>query len=76
MVTGLKKTLKADEQRREDIVKAREQWQARQPLMEASQLFFVDESAAKTNRCACADVPKAAVDVIVLRLTDTGKQRL
>ena len=49
MVTGLKKTLKADEQRRGDIAKAREQWQARQPLMEASQLFFVDESAAKTN---------------------------
>lgn len=47
--TDLKKTLKADEQNRSDIVLAREQWLNTQAHMDAGRLVFIDESAAKTN---------------------------
>ena len=44
-----KKTLKASEQERADIVKSREQWDVFQKTVSAERLVFLDESSAKTN---------------------------
>ena len=45
----LKKTLKASEQEREDIVQARREWREFQGGIDANRLVFLDESGAKTN---------------------------
>jgi hypothetical protein len=47
--TGLKKTLHADEQEREDVRLLREQWLRELPLLDPRKLVFLDESGAKTN---------------------------
>lgn len=47
--TGIKKTLHADEQEREDIRLLREQWLRELPLLDPQKLVFIDESGAKTN---------------------------
>ena len=44
-----KKTLKASEQDRPDIVQARSFWIKTQPVLDADSLVFLDESGAKTN---------------------------
>ena len=49
MGLGLKKTLKASEQDREDVKKAREEWKARQVNLDMQRLVFLDETGAKTN---------------------------
>lgn len=49
MGSGLKKTLKASEQDREDVKKAREEWKARQGSFDLQRLVFLDETGAKTN---------------------------
>jgi transposase len=46
---GLKKTLPAAEQNREDIKAKREAWKASQPDMDASKLVFLDESSIHTG---------------------------
>jgi transposase len=45
----LKKTLKASEQEREDIVQARREWREFQRVVDPSRLVFLDETGAKTN---------------------------
>lgn len=47
--TGLKKTLHASEQEREDVRQLREQWLSELPLLDPAHLVFIDESGAKTN---------------------------
>lgn len=47
--TGLKKTLHASEQEREDVRQLREQWISELPLLDPVHLVFIDESGAKTN---------------------------
>jgi transposase len=47
--TGIKKTLHASEQEREDVRQLRQQWLQELPTLEATRLVFIDESAAKTN---------------------------
>ncbi len=49
MDSGLKKTLKASEQDREDVKKAREEWKATQGSFDVQHLVFLDETGAKTN---------------------------
>ena len=49
MDTGIKKTLHATEQKREDIKRLREQWLAELPQLDPDRLVFIDESGAKTN---------------------------
>lgn len=44
-----KKTLKASEQEREDIVQHRKDWAEFQKIVPAERLIFLDESCAKTN---------------------------
>jgi transposase len=44
-----KKTLRASEQDRPDIAKARKAWQRQQPRLDPARLIFLDESGAKTN---------------------------
>jgi len=45
----LKKTLKASEQEREDIVQARRDWREFQRVVDPNRLVFLDETGAKTN---------------------------
>jgi len=45
----LKKTLKASEQEREDVVQARREWKEFQKNIDSNRLVFLDESGAKTN---------------------------
>lgn len=47
--TGIKKTLHADEQEREDVRLLREQWVRELPSLDPEKLVFIDESGAKTN---------------------------
>jgi len=47
--TGIKKTLHAAEQNREDIKRLREQWLEELPSLDPHRLVFIDESGAKTN---------------------------
>ncbi len=47
--TGLKKTLRASEQEREDVRLSREQWLKDLPTLDPAHLVFIDESGAKTN---------------------------
>ncbi len=49
MDIGIKKTLHADEQEREDVKLSRAQWLAELPGIDPSRLVFLDESGAKTN---------------------------
>ena len=49
MALWLKKTLKASEQGREDIVQARLEWLEFQRSVAPNRLVFLDESGAKTN---------------------------
>jgi transposase len=44
-----KKTLKASEQEREDIVQARCEWREFQRIIDANRLVFLDETGAKTD---------------------------
>jgi transposase len=44
-----KKSLRAAEQDRADIAKAREEWRATQPELTPERLVFIDETGAKTN---------------------------
>ena len=44
-----KKTLKASEQEREDMVQARREWKEFQKTVDINRLVFLDESGAKTN---------------------------
>ncbi len=48
-VIHIKKTLRADEQVREDIRKQREKWQKWSKTAPYERLVFLDESAAKTD---------------------------
>jgi len=45
----VKKTVRADEQRRPDVAAARRRWQATLPLHDARQYVFVDESGVATD---------------------------
>ena len=47
--TGLKKTLRASEQEREDVRQLRKQWLEELPGIDPARLVFIDESGAKTN---------------------------
>lgn len=49
LVWSLKKTLKASEQEREDIVQARSEWREFQKQVDSKRLIFLDETGAKTN---------------------------
>lgn len=49
MVLRIKKTLKADEQDREDVIKQREEWACLQKHIDMSRFVCIDESCAKTN---------------------------
>jgi ABC-type hemin transport system ATPase subunit len=44
-----KKTLVASEQQREDVARAREQWQAWQQTCDLSRLVFLDETGVSTD---------------------------
>lgn len=44
-----KKTLRASEQDRPDIARARRRWRKKQPGWDPAKLIFLDESGAKTN---------------------------
>jgi transposase len=48
-VIAIKKTLVASEQQREDVIAAREQWQAWQQHCDLSRLVFLDETGITTN---------------------------
>src|SRR5579884_4317381 len=48
-LTLKKKSLRAAEQDRSDIVEAREEWRASQPGLNPERLVFIDETWAKTN---------------------------
>jgi hypothetical protein len=41
--------LRAAEQNRPDVAKAREEWRASQPDLNPERLVFIDETGAKTN---------------------------
>jgi transposase len=45
----LKKSLRAGEQDREDVRRAREVWKENQPLLDPGKLVFVDETGTTTN---------------------------
>ena len=48
-VDAQKKSLRAAEQDRADIAKARDEWLASQPALNPENLVFIDETGAKTN---------------------------
>jgi hypothetical protein len=48
-LTDQKKSLRATEQDRADIAKAREEWRASQPELIPERLVFIDETCAKIN---------------------------
>jgi len=48
-ITFKKKALRADEQHRPDVVRARLRWIREQGLLDTSRLVFVDETSANTN---------------------------
>jgi transposase len=49
LVLPLKKTLKASEQEREDIINARQEWKKFQETINPENIVFLDESGIKTN---------------------------
>lgn len=49
MGTDIKKTLRASEQGREDVLKKREKWRKFQQSVFSQKLIFLDETGAKTN---------------------------
>ena len=49
MGTDIKKTLRASEQGREDVLKKREKWRKFQQSVCSQKLVFLDETGAKTN---------------------------
>ena len=49
MGTDIKKTLRASEQGREDVLKKREKWRTFQQSVCSQKLVFLDETGAKTN---------------------------
>ena len=49
MDTDIKKTLRASEQEREDVLKKREKWREFQQSVLPQKLVFLDETGAKTN---------------------------
>lgn len=51
MALHIKKTLRASEQKREDIEKARKEWLLWAETCDPDSLVFLDESSAKTNMC-------------------------
>ena len=44
-----KKSLRAAEQDRPDVAKARAEWRENQPKLDAGKLIFIDETWTKTN---------------------------
>jgi transposase len=48
-IDAQKKSLRAAEQDRADIAKARDEWLASQPALNPENLVFIDETGAKTN---------------------------
>jgi transposase len=48
-VTVKKKSLRAAEQDREDVAKARRRWMRKQGLFDPARLVFIDETATSTN---------------------------
>lgn len=49
LAIGIKKTLRASEQEREDVQKKREAWRQFQQKFPAQKMIFLDETGAKTN---------------------------
>ncbi len=49
MISREKKSLRASEQDRADVAKARAEWRERQPGLEPGKLVFIDETWTKTN---------------------------
>ncbi len=47
--TGIKKTLRAEEQDRDDVKRRRSEWLTEPPQLDPQRLVFIDESGAKTN---------------------------
>src|SRR4029077_12245920 len=45
----LKKSLRAAEQERPDVARARARWKRAQPMLDATRLVFIDETAANTK---------------------------
>src|SRR5208283_1516871 len=58
IISALKKSLRAAEQERADVARARRRWMREQGLFDPARLVFVDETATSTNmarqrgRCA------------------------
>lgn len=66
-LTFKKKSLRASEQDREDVAKARAEWRKKQPGMMPGKLVFVDETSTKTNMarlCGRAPRGKRLVDAV------------
>jgi transposase len=60
-ITRKKKSLRAAEQKREDVARARRKWIREQGLLDTTKLVFIDETSVNTNmvrlygRCPCGE---------------------
>jgi transposase len=60
-ITRKKKSLRAAEQKREDVARARRKWIREQGLLDSTKLVFIDETSVNTNmvrlygRCPCGE---------------------
>jgi hypothetical protein len=48
-ITRKKKSLRAAEQKRKDVARARRKWICEQGLLDSTKLVFIDETAVNTN---------------------------
>jgi len=66
-ITRKKKTLRAAEQHREDVVKQRSRWQWFMDIIDMKKLVFIDETWAKTNMTPLygwAEIGKRVIDYV------------
>jgi len=62
-----KKTLKAAEQHRQDVVEEREEWKKLQEIIDITKFVFIDETWAKTNMAPLygrAEIGKRVIDFV------------
>ncbi len=70
----LKKSLRAAEQERADVVRARRRWMREQGMFDPARLVFIDETAANTKMVRPSGVARAASGWWVVCRTATGRR--
>jgi hypothetical protein len=62
IMSALKKSLHAAEQKRADVARARRRWIREQGMLDPARLAFIDETATSTTRCGSEAVACVASD--------------